>query len=69
MELIILFLLNIVFVGAVWHLDLHHNLDKAGQKQTSGLFKVKPEKAFRYSQYILILTLILIDILFVIKFY
>lgn len=69
MELMILFILNIVFVGALWHMDVHHNPEKSGQARTGGVFRVKPEDAYRYSQYVLILTLILIDLLFVFKFY
>lgn len=65
LNLIILFLLNIIFVAALWHMDIHHNLDKLGQAETGGVFKMKPEKAYRYSQYVLLLTLFLIDILFV----
>lgn len=65
MILISLFILNILFVGAIWHMDVHHNLDKYGHDETRGVFKMKPEKAYRYSQYVLILVLIAIDILFV----
>ena len=46
-------------------MDVHHNLDKYGHDETRGVFKMKPEKAYRYSQYFLILVLIAIDILFV----
>lgn len=69
MELIILFVLNILFVGAVWHMDVHHNLEKQGQRTAGGVFRFKTEDAYRYSQYVLIITLILIDLLFVFKFY
>lgn len=69
MELIALFALNILFVGALWHMDVHHNLDKYGQSETRGIFQMKSEKAYRYSQYVLILVLIFIDWLFVLKFY
>lgn len=68
MSLIILFFLNILFVGALWHMDVHHNLDKYGHSKTRGVFKVKPEAAYRYSQYILLLILLLVDILFVVSF-
>jgi len=68
-ELIILILLNILFVGALWHMDVHHNLDKVGKTEVGSLFKMKPEKAYRYSQYILIFSLILIDILFITTFF
>lgn len=63
--LILLFLLNIIFVAALWHMDVHHNLDKYNHSETSGIFKMRPEKAYRISQYILIVTLFLIDVLFV----
>lgn len=65
MTLILLFALNILLVGALWHMDVHHNLDKLGQSETRGMFKIKPEKAYRYSQYILLVSLLLIDVLFV----
>lgn len=38
MELAILFILNIVFVGALWHMDVHHSLEKQGQARTGGCF-------------------------------
>lgn len=63
-----MFLLNIIFVGALWHLDVNHNLDKLGQKETRGFFKVKPEAAYRYSRYVLLLSLLLIDVLLVLTF-
>ena len=68
MTLILLFALNIVLVGALWHMDVHHNLDRLGQSETRGMFNMKPEKAYRYSQYILLLSLLLIDVLFVLAF-
>lgn len=68
MVLILLFALNILLVGALWHMDVHHNLDKLGQSETRGVFKIKPEKAYRYSQYILLVSLLLIDILFILAF-
>ncbi len=49
-------------------MDVHHNLDKLGQSETRGMFKMKPEKAYRYSQYILLITLLLIDVLFILAF-
>ena len=68
MKLILLFALNILLVGALWHMDVHHNLDKLGQSETRGMFKMKPEKAYRYSQYILLITLLFIDVLFILAF-
>ena len=68
MSIILLFLLNILFVGAIWHMDLSHNLDKKGESQTRGVFKIPPEKAYRYSYYVLLAVLFLIDILFVMTF-
>ncbi len=68
MTLILLFALNILLVGALWHMDVHHNLDKLGQSETRGMFKIKPEKAYRYSQYVLLISLLLIDVLFVLAF-
>ena len=68
MTLILLFALNILLVGALWHMDVHHNLDKLGQSETRGVFKIKPEKAYRYSQYILLISLLLIDVLFILAF-
>lgn len=63
--LLLLLFLNILFVGAVWHMDVNHNLDKLGQEKTRGILRIKPENAYRYSYYVLILVLILLDILFV----
>lgn len=63
----LLFFLNIVYIGALWHLDLNHNLDKFGQEKTRGIFKIKPEAGYRLSQYVLIATLFLIDLLFLTK--
>jgi hypothetical protein len=68
MMLILLFALNILLVAALWHMDVHHNLDKLGQSETRGMFKVTPEKAYRYSQYVLLICLLLIDILFILAF-
>lgn len=68
MSLVLLFSLNIVFVAAIWHMDVQHNLDRLGQKQTRGLLKISPESAYRVSQYVLILTLLAIDTLFIITF-
>ncbi len=67
MREVLLFLLNIIFVGALWHMDIHHNLDRLGHTETRGIFKMTPEKAYRYSQYVLVLTLFLIDILFILN--
>lgn len=68
MALIILFFLNILFVSALWHMDVSHNLDKLERPKTRGVFKIKPEAAYRYSQYVLLLALLLIDVLFVLSF-
>lgn len=65
MLLILLFLLNIAFVSALWHMDINHNLDRLGNKKTRGVFKVAPEQGYRYSQYVLIATLALLDFLVV----
>jgi hypothetical protein len=58
-----------MFVGALWHMDVHHNLDRLGHSETRGMFKIKPETAYRYSQYALLLSLFLIDALFVLTFF
>lgn len=29
-QIFILIILNILFVGAIWHMDLNHNLDRLG---------------------------------------
>lgn len=68
MSLVLLFSLNIVFVTALWHMDVQHNLDRLGQKKTRGFLKISPESAYRVSQYVLILTLLAIDTLFIITF-
>lgn len=64
----LLFFLNILYVGALWHLDVCHNLDRCGQEKTRGVFKIKPELGYRLSQYILIASLLLIDFLFLFGF-
>ena len=69
MELLILFALNILFMGALWHMDVHHNLDKHGISETRGVFKMKAEKAYRISSYVLIGSLLLLDLLFIYKFF
>lgn len=66
MKLFLLFLLNILFVGAIWHMDVSHNLDRGGVKKTRGVFKISPDAAYRLSQYALILSLILIDLIFIV---
>ena len=63
----LLIILNILFVGALWHLDINHNLDRLGEKKTRGLFKVTPELGYRISIYALILILIALDLLFLWK--
>ena len=68
MTIIFLLLLNILFVLSLWHMDVNHNLDRLGEKQTRGISKMSPERAYRLSQYVLISSLILIDILFVLTF-
>lgn len=65
MGLILLFALNIVFIVALWYLDINHSLDRLGEKDTRGLWKISPEQGFRYSQHVLILTLFLLDVLFI----
>ena len=65
MELFLLFTLNILFMGALWHMDVHHSLDKYGHDETRGVFKMKPEKAYRWAQYALIVSLLLIALLFI----
>lgn len=49
-------------------MDINHNLDKLNQKTTSGIFKISPEQGYRYSQYVLLICLFLLDILFVFAF-
>ncbi|MEX2008316.1 MAG: hypothetical protein WD850_02430 [Candidatus Spechtbacterales bacterium] len=63
--LFLLFFLNILFVGAVWHMDINHHLDREGVKVTRGIFRITPETAYRVSQYLLIATLLAIDALVV----
>lgn len=58
-----LIILNILFVGAIWHMDVNHNLDRLEGK-TRGIFRIKPETGFRLSEYVLVLILVLIDLLF-----
>jgi hypothetical protein len=67
--IILLFLFNILFVIALWHITISHQIQKLGQKKTCGVLKISPEKAFLFSEYTLILIMFLIDILFVIMFW
>jgi len=55
------FILTIVAVASIWHIDVNHNIDRLGQEKTRGIFKLKPEKAIRYAQYTLIFTIIIYD--------
>jgi len=66
---ILLFILNILFVGAVWHISASHQIGKLGQKRTGGVLKLSPETAFLLSEYVLISILFLIDVLFVVMFW
>jgi len=58
-----LIILNILFVAAILHMNINHNLDRLGEKKTKGIFKLTPETGYRYSQYFLIAILILLDLL------
>lgn len=66
MKLPLLFLLNIIFVVAIWHMDVNHNLDRKGTRRTRGVFKISPEAGFRYSQYALLATIFLLDLVFLV---
>lgn len=65
MTLIALLLLNILFVMALWHMDITSNEDRLGAKLTRGIFKIPPERAYRLAEYALVCILIALDILFV----
>jgi len=69
MILILLFALNISFMGAVWHMSSNHILEGFGQELTGGIFRVTPETGFRLSEYWVIGTLFLMDVLFVVSFF
>jgi len=66
--IILLFFLNISFVAALWHISINRQLEKLGQKKTGGVLKISPETGFLLSEYVLVLILFLIDILFVVMF-
>lgn len=69
MALFLLFILNILFLVALTHMSLHHNLQKLGQKKTGGILKVSTEMGFILSEYALGAILILIDLLFIVLFF
>jgi hypothetical protein len=69
LSLILLFLLNILFVAALWHVTVNYQIQKLGQKKTGGVLKISSETAFILSEYCLVLILFLIDILFVVMFW
>ena len=64
--MIFLFVLNVAYMFFLWHMDVNHNLDKLGENKTRGIFKIRPEFAYRLSQYGLIAVLLLIDLLILI---
>ena len=62
-KIFLLIILNILFIGSIWHMDVNHNLDRLGDKKTRGIFKIHPETGYRISQYALVILLILLDLL------
>ena len=64
MQMFLLLILNILFIFALWHMDVNHTADRLGEKKSRGVFKISPEEGYRYSQYGLIICLILLDLLF-----
>ena len=54
---------NGLFLIALWHLDVNHNLDRLGEKGTRGIFKITPEAGYRISEYLLIASVFLLDCL------
>lgn len=65
LEVLGLFVLNLVFLIALWHMDVTHNEDRLGAELTRGIFKIPPERAYRYSYYVFIAVLAAIDALFI----
>lgn len=65
MQLAALFLLTIIGVAAIWHMDVNQNLERFRKKQTEGIFKISPEVGFRYSEYVLIAVIFAFDLLFI----
>lgn len=61
--IIIVLLLNGVFLVSLWHMDVNHNLDRLGEKQTRGVLKISPEAGYRISQYCLVAAVFLLDLL------
>lgn len=49
---------------ALWHMDVNHTADRLGEKKTRGVFKISAEEGYRYSQYLLIVALLFLDVLF-----
>jgi len=55
-------------MAALWHITVSHQIEKLGQKKTGGFLKISPATAFLLSEYIIVLILFGIDILFVAMF-
>lgn len=64
---LLLIVINILFVVAIWHMDINHNLDRLGERKTRGIFKISPETGHRMSQYVLIVLIVLLDLLVLMK--
>ncbi len=63
---LVLLLLNTIFWLGVWHMNLNFMAgEKFGQKITEGVFHIKTEDAYRYSEYISMAAFILTDVLFI----
>jgi hypothetical protein len=64
MSVFFLIIADIAFMFFLWHMDVNHNIDRMGGTKTRGVFKMSPEAAYRWSQYGLLTTLVLLNVLF-----
>ena len=67
--IILLCICNISFMGALWHMALNRMMELSGYDRTYGVLKLTPGKGFMLSEYWLVASLILIDIVFVLAIF
>lgn len=58
-----LVLFNLLFLIAVWHMSHNFTLKEKEFGLTRGIFKMKREDAYRFSEYLAMLAFFLTDIL------
>lgn len=68
LALSLLILFNFMFLLAVWHMSHNFTLKEKEFELTRGIFKIKREDAYRFSEYLAILAFFLTDMLFIYMF-